>query len=332
MVIHYAPDGGSRVVVERPDRSRIVAATRGLQYVQHPYTFEGRTFDHRTYAVQGHLLHQLYRPYDYGGTTLDVYATNRFYEPKLYQWATTRFKAPQPYKWLYKADPPPWFVYYGDYFTPSETYDEPLSWLTDFMLASTLAMAYSIEPSGSESGAPSVSTAVSPQVKQLLSEEIGRHVRRESAEAQAHRAQHEPRPGEGGIVQELGDGQPHVLLAASALDLVDLTGRRCMISAGDVVQVGPGPAPTGGAARAVVLASKGSNACGRSAQVDIALSDLQEMQNHMRETMDQGLANTQMGKNATSRTPAFVLAVPPPDADAAQEIDQQKQIAAEITG
>jgi hypothetical protein len=169
-------------------------------------------------------------------------------------------------------------------------------------------------------------------VKQLLADEVGRQVKQESVEAQENAQHREPQPGAGGVVQELGDRQPHVFVVASDLDLVDPTGRRCMISEGDVVQVVSGPQPSTGTASAVVLASKGGVECGRAAQVEIALTDLQEMQNHMRETIDQGMANTKAGKSAASVTPAFAASVPPPDADAAREIDQQQQIAAAADG
>src|SRR5258707_2610723 len=99
-----------------------------------------------------------------------------------------------------------------------------------------------------------------------------------------------------------------------------------------VVQVVSGPQSSTSTASAVVLASKGGVECGRAAQVEIALTDLQEMQNHMRETIDQGMANTTAGKTAASVTPAYAASAPPPDADAAHEIDQQQQIAAAADG
>jgi hypothetical protein len=165
-------------------------------------------------------------------------------------------------------------------------------------------------------------------VKQLLAEEVGRQIKQESVEAQENARHRDPQPGAGGIVQALSDRQPHVFVVASDLDLVDPTGRRCMISEGDVVQVTSGPEPSSSTASAVVLASKGGVECGRAAEVQIALTDLQEMQNHMRETIDQGMASTKAAKSATSVTPAFATSVPPPDADAAHEIDQEQQIAA----
>ena len=332
MLIHHGLDGSRRIVVDRPDRSRIVATSRGIQYVQHPYTFGGHSFDHRTFYVQGHLFHQLYRPYNYAGTNLDVYATPRFYEPKFYQWAGSRFNSPQPFAWGYTANPPPWFAYYKGYFTPEATYTTPAAWLTDFLLASSLERSYSTEHPASEPPPADGSPAITPQVKQLLADEVGRQVKQESVEAQENAQHRDPQPGAGSVVQELGDRQPHVFVVASDLDLVDPTGRRCMISEGDVVQVVSGPQPSTSTASAVVLASKGGVECGRAAQVEIALTDLQEMQNHMRETIDQGMANTTAGKTAASVTPAYAASAPPPDADAAHEIDQQRQIAAAADG
>jgi hypothetical protein len=105
-----------------------------------------------------------------------------------------------------------------------------------------------------------------------------------------------------------------------------------MISEGDVVQVISGPKPSTGTADAVVLASKGGVECERAAQVEVALTDLQEMQNHMRETIDQGMSMSSAGKAAATATPAFAASAPPPDPNAAQEIAQQQQIAAAAEG
>jgi hypothetical protein len=76
------------------------------------------------------------------------------------------------------------------------------------------------------------------------------------------------------------------------------------------------------------MASKGGVECDRAAKVEIALNDVQEMQNHMRETIDQGMENTDAGKKSAKITPAFAASPPPADANAVSEIEQQQQIAA----
>jgi hypothetical protein len=332
MLIHHSLDGNRKVIVERPDRSRVVASSRGIQYVQHPYTFGGHSYDHRTFYVQGHLFHQLYRPYNYGGTNLDVYATSRYYEPKFYQWATTPMRTPEPFTWGYTTNPPPWFAYYKGYFTPEPTYTSPLLWLTDFLFASSLSTHYATAQPAADAQPADTSRGITPEVKQMVADEVGRQVKQESTEAQENAQNKEPEAGASSVVAEISDRQTHVFVVDSDLDLVDPTGRRCMISEGDVVQVVGGPQSSTGTASAVVLASKGGVECERAAQVDIALTDLQEMQNHMRETIDQGMANTKAGKSSNSVTPAFATSVPPPDANAAQEIDQQQQLAAAADG
>ncbi len=87
----------------------------------------------------------------------------------------------------------------------------------------------------------------------------------------------------------------------------------------------------------VVLASKGGNECGKSSTVSVALIDLQEMQNQMRESIDQGLADLQskQGKGGLPVAPPsaigapvkteFALAAPPPDPNVAAQIGQQMQ-------
>jgi hypothetical protein len=331
MYIHHGLYGDQRIMVDKPDRSRIVVATNGAQYVQHPYSYRGRQFDQRTFVVQGRLVQRLYRPYTYAGQTLDVYTPSRYYQPEVYSWATTEFK-PQPVTWIYTTNDTPWFNYYKGYFTPDSSYTSPVSWLTDYLLAANLADAYKTRASNSTAGTSGASPTITPQVKQKLTAEVGQQVKREAAEARESAQDKLPAGTAGSVVEELSDGQSHVFVVASDLDLVDPNGRRCMISEGDVIEVMSPPKPDTSTAEALVLASKGGLECQRAARVDVALNDLQEMQNHMRETIDQGLANSNAGKKAASVTPAFAAAAPPPDTSAAAEIDRERRIAAETEG
>jgi hypothetical protein len=328
MTIHHGLDGSRRILVEQPDHSRIFATTRGLPYVQHPFVFRGRVLNHRTYPVGGQLVHLFYRPYNFGATALDVYAPTRYYQPQFYQQASSPFQAPMRFNWPYANNATPWYGYYKGYFTPDTSYTTPTAWLADFVLGASLAMAYSTAKPTAPAPAAGAAPAVTPEVKQMVADEVGRQVKEESVEAQQSAANRDPPPGAGGVVQELGDGQTHVFVVAADLDLVDPTGRRCMISEGDVVQVVSAPRADTSTAGAVVLASKGGEECERAAQVQIAVADLQEMQNHMRETIDLGMASTDAGKKAATATPAFAAAAPPPDPNTAHEIEQQQQLAA----
>jgi len=332
--IQHGLDGSRRITVEQPDGSRVFAPAHGVAYVQHPYEFHAQSFDVRTRSQQGQLTHQFYRPYSYAGVNMDVYAPQRFYSPDVYRWAGGYYSAPVRPQWNYVTTPTPWFSYYKGYFKPESSYLSPVGWLTDYVLATSLISAYHTHPAAAGAAPPAQETAatITPEVKQKVSDEVARQVHRESVEAEENAQNKDSPPGTGGVVQELGDRESHVFVVASDLDLVDPSGRRCMVSEGDVVQVVSEAKPKSGTATSVVLASKGGVECARAAQVEIALSDLQEMQNHMRETIDQGMANSSVGSKAATVAPPYAAAAPGPDANAAKEIEQQKEIAAAADG
>ena len=331
--IQHGLDGSKRVSVEQPDGSRIYAPSRGTGYVQHPYLFHAQPFDHRSSIQQGQLTHQFYRPYTFAGATLDAYAPQRFYSPDVYRWAGSRYPTPLHPQWNFVSTPTPWYSYYKGFFTPETSYSSPVGWLTDFVLATTLISAYNTHTPAKGAEPPAQAGAIiTPDVKDKVSDEVARQVHRESIEAQENAQSKTPAPGAGGVVQELNDRQPHVFVVSSDIDLVDPSGRRCMVSQGDVVQVMSAANPASGTATSVVLASKGTPECERAAQVEIAVTDLQEMQNHMRETIDQGMAKTSVGSQAPTETAPYAAAAPPPDPNTAREIEQQKEIAAAADG
>jgi hypothetical protein len=326
-LIHHGLNGDRRVVVERPDHTRIVAASRGIQYVQHPYNVGGHTYINRTFYVNGKLTSQLYRPYTYGGTTYDVYAPSLYYEPRFYDWATSRQSTPQVKSLPNTAGNQPWLAYYKGVFTPEASYTSPAVWMADFLFATSLATHYQNNPPAPSDAPPADSSAgITPQVKQGVANEMTRQIKLESKEAQ-HK---DPDPAATSVVTEIrSDRATHDFVANSDLDLVDPSGRRCMLSEGDVIEVSGGtPQPESSTVSAIVMYSKGGLECGRSAQVEVALTDLQEMQNHMRETADQAMAQTNAAKEVASSVPAFAASAPPADADAPQELAKEQQLAA----
>ncbi len=109
----------------------------------------------------------------------------------------------------------------------------------------------------------------------------------------------------------LSDNQPHVFIAGSDLDVVDTAGAECPISQGDIIEVATAPPANAAGATAVVLASKGGKECAKSDNVTIAFNDLQDMQNHMRETIDAGMGDLQskQGKGGLPAAPPSAQAV-----------------------
>ena len=103
-----------------------------------------------------------------------------------------------------------------------------------------------------------------------------------------------------------------------------------------MVQLNTPPPADSPYATLIVMASKPQE-CPRGSSVTVQLTDLQEMQNHMRQTIDSGLGDlqTNAGKGGlpavpvaakAAPTPApFAMLAPPPDPTAATVIAQQAQ-------
>ena len=171
----------------------------------------------------------------------------------------------------------------------------------------------------------------------MISDEVSRQLALENQEAQANAQKQDVDPASSGIARMLGDNQTHVFIAGSSLDVVQTTGGECGLSQGDVLEVTAAPPSDANAATATVLCSKGGKECPKSAQVELSFNDLQEMQNHMRETIDQGLGDLQskQGQNGLPATPPsakappvqsdFVAAAPPPETNVAATIRQESQ-------
>ena len=340
MDVHHGLNGNRRVSVERADHSRIVAERGGRGgYVQHPYMYHGHEFGRRSYYYNGRVYDRYYRGYYYGGGYVNVYAPAYYYGPGFYGWAYNPWPAPIVYSWGWGGYP--WYGYYGGYFAPYPVYPSAAYWLTDYLISSSLAAAYQEQVDDQVAAARFAggSPVLTPEVKQMISDEVKRQVALENSEAQANAQNQDIDPASSGIARMLSDNQTHVFIAGTSLDLVDTSGGECAISQGDVLEVTAAPPPDATAATAVVLCSKGGRECAKSAQVSVPFPDLQDMQNHMRETIDQGLGDLQakQGQGGLPAAPpsaksspvqsAYVAAAPPADPNVPAEIKQETQAA-----
>ncbi len=333
MDVHHDREGARQRRIERPDHSVLVASRGGHGYIQRSYSFHGREFDHRTYYYHGVPYSRVYQRYEYRGIALHVYAPGFYYPPAFYGWVYAPWARPVAWEWGWAGNP--WYRYYGAWFRPYPVYTSPSLWLTDYLVAQTLEAAYEERTAAARRSAQAADFAASPMqpaVKQAIAEEVRRQLALENAEARSN-SQNPPDPGSSGLARMLNDGISHVFVVATGLD-VRSGGGECSITEGDVIQLnGPTP-PNSVTANLVVLASKG-NDCPRGSVVTVGLADLQEMQNHMRETIDRGLGELQQ-KQGNSGLPApppaalkppvqteFAAIAPPPDPNGEAEIRQQ---------
>jgi hypothetical protein len=332
---HNLAGGGRRIETVRPDGRRLVSERGRAGYIGHPYSVHGREFERRAYYDHGRAYNRFYSPYRYHGYDMRVYAPGRYYPAAYYGWAYRPWGAPVRYGWGWNADP--WYGYYGAYFTPYPVYASPSLWLTDYMLSQTLAVAYAANVAAANGAAAAAyaGPALSPDTKQLIAAEVQNDIALENQEATANGTQTMPNPASSGIARLLNDGQRHVLVAGREADVTDSTGQECALTDGDVVQVGGPVGPTDTTVQATVLASKGGKDCAKGTTVALGLDEAQEMNNHLREKIDQGMEvmQTQQGKGGLPAAPASALAAPvdsmvaqgapPPDPAGAQELEQQ---------
>jgi hypothetical protein len=209
-------------------------------------------------------------------------------------------------------------------------------WLADYMISQSLAANYQAQVDGGQQPQEGAGAApVTPDIQNMIAAEVQRQLALANSEAQTVAQNAEPDPASSGIQRMLTDNIQHVFIAGKDLDLVDATGAECAVSEGDALQLSAPPAADGTAATLVILANKGGVECKKGATVMVEVADLQDMQNHMRETIDSGLGDLQskQGKGGLPTLPAaakaaptkagFAQDAPPPDPQAAAQISGQ---------
>jgi hypothetical protein len=340
MDVHHGLAGGHRVSMERADHSRVYAERGRRGFVERPYSYRGHDFARRSYYYRGRAYDRYYRGYGYRGVYLNVYAPGYYYAPAFYGWAYNPWAVPIAYGWGWGGSP--WYGYYGGYFAPYPVYPSAAFWLTDYIISQDLQAAYAAHQEAAEAAGAAQAAGgqpvLTPEVKQEIADEVKAQLALENQEAGQNAQQQDVDPASSGIARMLADGRPHVFVAGGSLDVVDASSQQeCALSDGDALQLQAPPPPDATSATLVVLASKGGVECPKSSSVTVQLSDLQEMQNHMRETIDQGLQDLQakQGKGGLPPVPAsaqaqpaaaqYAAAAPPPDPNVGQEIAQVDQ-------
>jgi hypothetical protein len=339
MDVHHGLNGNRRVSVQRHDGSRMVSERGRRGYVERGYHYRGHDFGRRSYYYHGHEYNRYYRGYGYRGLSLSVYAPDFYFGPGFYGWAYNPWAVPISFAWGWGGSP--WLGFYGGFFAPYPVYPSAAFWLTDYIISQDLQAAYAAHQEAGEVDGDQAAAGgppeLTPDVKQMVADEVKSELALENSEAAQNAKQQDVDPGSSGIARMLADGRPHTFVAGGALDLVDTNGQECAISDGDVLQLQTPPAADATAADLVVMASKGGNECQKSSTVTVQLTDLQEMQNHMRETIDQGLQDLQAKQGKGGLPPAppsaqakpteteYAQIAPPADQQDAADLQQQGQ-------
>src|ERR1700678_3853923 len=190
--ISRGPRGERRVETVRADRSRVVSLGSRRGYVERRFDRGDRQYLRRTYVVGGRTYVHVYRGHHYHGAPYYIYVPPYYYAPAYYGWVYNPWPRPVYYRWGWYGNP--WYRPYSYYFAPYPVYPYPSLWLTDYLLAEDLRLAYeasdaesyragvsqaSVIPVAYQSGnqptgeKPKVNSAVlTPEVKQMIADEV----------------------------------------------------------------------------------------------------------------------------------------------------------------
>jgi hypothetical protein len=239
----------------------------------------------------------VYRTYTYGRVHYFSYVPRVYYQPAFYGWVHRPWRAPVVYAWGW--GPAPWF--YGGYFGPEPAYPSAALWLTDYLLAENLKLAYEnrIAASGEGQPQPQVplaqnnSATLTPEVKQLIAEEV----QQELAAEQAAAAQPASLQAAGAAQQSaVPDGPPpaldekvKVFVVSTGLNLTaGSDGQTCTVTPGDIIERKGRDVTADGQVPVSVLNSKDGD-CPVDFAAALDVSALQDMHNDFREQISAGM-------------------------------------------
>jgi hypothetical protein len=337
--ITHVPGASSRIVTQGPNHSIIVTNATGHGYVQRQFTHNNQVYVQRTYYVNGVSYARVYHQYYYHGVYLQTYVPVRYYAPAFYGWAYAPWPRAVVYPWGWGYSP--WYVYYGPYFTPYPVYPSASLWLTDYLISQSLADAYQARQDAAADpqadppayGASYTGQPLTPEAKQAIADEVQRQLAEEKNEAQLAAQQPSADQQASGLAQEFSGAGPWAFVVASNLDTNTVAGQGCVVTEGDVLQLNAPPPSNSAGANVEVLSSQGHD-CAQGTVITVSLEALQDMQNHMRESIDQGLQTVQTHQNGLPAPPAstagqvqtgLASAAPAPDQNAPAELSQAAQ-------
>src|ERR1017187_9960872 len=198
MDVHHNLSGNRRVVVERSDHSRIVAERGGRGYVQRPYMYHGHEYARRSYYYRGRYYDTYYGRCAYHGVWVNPYYPAYYYGPAYYSWVSYPWGTAAPYAWGWNVNP--WYGYYGAFFTPYTVYPSASFWLTDYIIATSLQSAYQAQAAALSNPAP-----LTPEVKDLIADEVRQQIALENNEARIAAKNGEPDAASSSIQRLLTD-------------------------------------------------------------------------------------------------------------------------------
>jgi hypothetical protein len=352
--ISHGPHGERRVVGERVnargEHYRVVNYGGHRGYVEHGYMRGGHPYMRRTYMYGGRRYAYAYRGAYYHGVAYYGWAPPYYYPPAYYGWVGAPWGAPVVYGCGWGAAP--WYGFYGGYFAPAPIYPYAALWLTDYLIAENLRLAYEASQqadpnaykqpdyapymvasganadgvtsfgSGMEFNADAAAAAMPADVKQLVSDDLKLQLEEEKAAASAQSA-------DSGTDQVPAALDPkHSVFVVSATIDVPSDGDTCSLTPGDIVQRQENEPGDDKAVKVKVLSAK-SQDCGIGSMPRVQVTDLQDMHNDFREKLSTGMDTLAKGGNGLPKAPDATHKINPdgqaqPDLNADSDLNAQQ--------
>ena len=320
MTINHGSHGERRYESRRPDGGRIVGFGHGRGFAEHVYYRGGHPYMRRTYVFNGHSYAYAYRGYYWHGHPYYGYVPPRYYASAYYGWAYTPWGARIAYGWGWSGSL--WYRSYGYYFAPSPYYDSAALWLTDYLLAANLQAEYESRaqaspPAGQDAAADAQAT-ITPEMKQLIADEVRAQIQAEQGEEESAPANagpddatapvtNAPPPASQNgpdVVPAALDPNLKIFLVSTVLSESMDDGTQCSLSPGDIL-TRVQDTPDSNQNVRVVVASSQRNDCAAGTQVAVAVTNLQDMHNDFRAKLSEGLGTLaeNQGKNGIPAGP-----------------------------
>lgn len=341
--INRGPRGERKVETVRSDRSRVVSFGRRGGYVERPFERGGRQYMRRTYVIGGVNYVHVYRGYHYHGRPYFMFVPPYYYAPAYYGWVFNPWPRPVHYHWGWYGSV--WYRPYAYYFAPYPVYPYASLWLTDYLIAENLQLAYESDQYGFQLGDNSAGVMpvayhpageanadqpalLTPEVKQMIADEVKAVIADQQKNAGSM-------SGTSGTA--LGDEIPpaldpnHRVFVAFSVVEADEGGEACSLTSSDVIKRVEDTPDEDNTVAVRVLASKNSD-CAIGSTVRVELTDLIDMENHFREQVDAGLKilSEKQGKDGLPPAPAanpraVAEGMATPDPAAAADLRKQEQ-------
>ena len=297
MTISHGAHGERRFESRQPDGGRVVGFGHGRGFTERGYVRGGHPYMRRTYFSGGRRYAYAYRGYYWHGHPYYLYVSPYYYGPAYYAGAYGPWASPVAFDWGWGAAP--WYGFSGYYFAPAPAYDSAALWLADYMLAANLQAAYEARAqagAAASSDAAGGQATITPELKQLIAEEVRAQIAAEKAaadnpESAAAVSSAPPSAAESGPDQLPAalDRSQKTFVVSTVLSESMPDGTECSLSPGDIL-TRIQDTPDANQSVKVSVASSQRNDCAAGTQIAVAVTDLQDMHNDFRAKVSEGLA------------------------------------------